>query len=151
MFAEMLANRGWWEDDDESVLEWALTKTLLYPAMTIPGLRDIAGFWESRKKGYQRSIKYVPLGRILEEAAKASAILVEEGGDLIFDPREFEKDRAGKAATRLMGHVFGLPSSQFEITGGYLWDVVFEGEDPEDLLEFFQHLLFYRKPEERGR
>lgn len=149
MFAEMLANRGWWEDDDESALEWMLTKTLMYPAMTVPGLRDIAGFYESRKKGYQRSIKYVPLGRILEEGAKASAVLIEEVGDLVFDPREFEADRAGKAATRLMGHVFGLPSSQFEITAGYLWDVVFEDEEPEDILEFFQHLLFYRKPEER--
>ena len=49
----------------------------------------------------------------------------------------------------MMGHVFGLPSSQFEITAGYLWDVAFEDEEPEDLLEFFQHLLFYRKPEER--
>lgn len=149
MFAEVLANRGWWEDDDDSVFEWALTKTLMYPALTIPAMRDVAGFFESRKKGYQRSIKYVPLGRILEEGAKATAVMIEEAGDLLFDPGEFEVDKAGKSATRLMGHVFGLPSSQFEITFGYLWDVMIEDQKPEDIVEFLQHLLFYRKPEER--
>ena len=146
--AELLANRGPDAEDDEGWVEWFITKTLQYPMLTIPVLRDASSLVEGHIRGERRSARFGALSTVLEETVRAGAVLAEEAVDL-FGPEDFDEDKAAVAAARAMGYTMGLPSSQFEITGGYLWDVFINGQEPADVLEFIRHLLYRRSPEER--
>jgi hypothetical protein len=146
LVSEVLSGRAPGRDDDEEgFIEWVLTKTLLYPAMTVPFLRDFANFVEGRVKGQPRDISYGPLGRVMSEAGKALDIVYDEGANALVDPREFDPQRGAKAAANLMGYSLGLPSGQFNITTQYIWDWVEGEEEPEDVIDFIMGIL-YRKP-----
>ncbi len=144
--AELLSNRG--PDDDEGYLEWAATKALFYPALTLPFVRDLAGFVEAWQDNKRRTIRYSPLAGAIEQTGRGLVALIEETGELL-EGEDVNEERVAKSASRLMGVTIGLPSSQFEITAGYLWDVLSGEEEPENAAEFSRDVLFRRDKERR--
>ena len=65
------------------------------------------------------------------------------------EPDEINAKRVAKASTRLLGYTIGLPSSQFEITAGYLYDAIVEGQEPDEIIDYIRHTVYRRKREDR--
>lgn len=129
--AEMLSGKGPDDDKGEDWLKWWLKSNLVYPFMSIPGLRDvvngIAGDY-----GYTPS-PLVQVGKSTARAGK-TAIGVIEG-------KKKAEDLA-KDTFAASQYWLGLPTKQIEITGGY-WKHLLEGkESPDDLGEFTRKTLF---------
>lgn len=130
---ELLAGHG--PDDDEGWLKWWLKAVTVYPFLAIPGVRDLASAALS-DYGYSFS----PLA----QAGNAVAGVAATAGKVI-DP-DSDKGLADLAEStyKASKYLLGLPTSQVEITGGYLRDLMTGDADPEDIGEF-AHDLFYRR------
>lgn len=132
LLSELLSDRG--PDDDEDKAEWALRKSVLYPVMTVPVLRDVASYLDS---GYDPKIG--PLGRALGEVTQAiQTSKAYAAGDA-------ENDKLVKQWLDVAGYATGIPSGQASITGGAVWDWI-EGDDtPASFIDGAHDLLYRRK------
>jgi hypothetical protein len=84
----------------------------------------------------------MPAFRALEETFKS----VDKGADWWRDEAEFEE--VFRQMFRTSGYWFGAPTEQTEITGGYLYDLMRDQADPNDIFEF-AHDLLWRRPRSR--
>ena len=127
--SELLAGRG--PDDDEEPFEWALRQIAVYPFLTLPIVRDVAGSLES---GFDYQL--TPLARALDMSVRLPGQIEKtlEGekdvDDLIFQ------------AWDLPGYIFGLPTGQAKKTTQYIWDVWNGDIQPEDGGDIAKGLLF---------
>lgn len=129
VMGDIIVGRGPSGDDDEDKALWLIRKVLLYPLMSVPLLRDIAGSLDS---GFD--YKFSPIAAGFEKLAKTMTALPKlVEGDMEWP--EF----ALKAADTI-GYVFGVAgTSQLTATGKYLWRVNEGEESPDNLAE----LIFY--------
>jgi len=102
---------GKWKDDDESWAWWAFRKASLYPLMSLPVARDVAGALDSGL-GYQMS----PLGRFGELAVKS----IQDVNKLAHG-EDVDARLASKRAAELAGYAFGLPLGQGVSTASNVW------------------------------
>jgi hypothetical protein len=117
---------GKWKDEDEGWAWWAFRKASLYPLMSVPVARDIAGAMDSGL-GYQFS----PLGRIGELAVKS----VMDANKFVHG-EDVDGRLAAKRAAELAGYTFGLPLGQGVSTASNVWQGLAEGnlKLPKDIL-----------------
>jgi hypothetical protein len=120
---------GKWKDDDETLAWWAFRKAALYPLMSVPVARDIAGSLDSGL-AYQMS----PLSRFGDLAVKLAqdANKVAKGEDV-------EARLVAKRAAELAGYTFGLPLGQGVGTASNVW----QGLEQNDFKT--RDLLFSRR------
>jgi hypothetical protein len=145
IISELLSGRG--PDDDEDWVEWAAIKVLIYPTMTVPGVRDITGSLEGRLiegRHGERSGVVGSISKDFTDAVEAWIELME--GDLDASPEKVAKETA-----RFLAQFSGFPVSQPEITGGYMEDIYTGEAAPEDVFEFVQDFLYRRKREKSLR
>ena len=115
---EILVGRGPDEDDDWT---WYAAKFAMFPFSSVPGVRDVATKVEKRLTGEYSFPREMPLygaADALWKGAEDSYKYFAEDGD---------GDKAVKSMLRAFGLGAGLPTSQVEITGKYLYDV-YSGE-----------------------
>lgn len=134
LLGDLLAGRG--PEDDEEPAEWMARKVLLFPLMTLPLVRDIAG---AAEKGF--SYELSPLAGFGKAAARFSTSM----WNLIGESDQEALSEAVGDAVEFAGYVVGLPTAQAKITGGYLWDVITGEDSPEDPVDFTAGLLFKRE------
>jgi len=129
---ELLVARGPGEDEDPAW--WALRKILAYPFMTIPILRDIANSLDFGRD-YQLTPVAQGIGTTVKVARAAERVAMgeRESENLLFP------------LVDLTGYALGLPTGQAKVTGRYLWDVIEEGEEIDNVPGFFRDTLFTRK------
>lgn len=126
-------------DDDEGWFHWWVKNNILYPLNALPVFRDTIGFltqgWDYQTTPLERGIK-----------------------DVLDVPQEAKKVFTGKDSVEKLVHeafdatgtLFGIPTSQLDISGEYLKDI-FEGDVTPGSIEEFLHDMFYRRPRERNR
>lgn len=129
---ELLAGRG--PDDDEGAPEWALKLALVYPFLTVPVVRDLAGAVTS-DYGYQFS----PLAQV----AKSTSRVMITARKVASDEADIEKLAADMY--RASKYWLGLPVGQIEITGGYLIDLAAGNDEPESIWDFAHDLVYRRQ------
>lgn len=130
---EFLAGRGIPDDEEDEPYWWAAKKVALYPMMTVPLLRDVAGTLDT---GFESR---TPVGAF----GKALVDLVRKTVDVAQGERDPEE--LAKPAMSAAGYAFGLPAGQINITGGYLWDLAVGEEVPESAAEVTKNLMFRRE------
>lgn len=145
LVAEWLSGRG--PDDDETWARWIARKTILYPFLTVPLIREMATGVEAKiTGGYARDIKYGGLASVAQEITNAFstdiAALAGEGPDM---------DVLLKRNLRVAGYASGLPLTQPLVTGEYLWDVATGDEDPDNFWELGRNLMYARRPGHGGQ
>lgn len=133
VMGELLSGHGPDEDKDEGWFKWWLKTTLLYPMLSVPFVRDVAS-GVLGNFGYQLS----PVAQVGESVART----INTAGKVATGDKEIED--LAKSALKTTGYLVGVPSSQLQITGGYLYGVATGEENPEDLADFAYHVL-YRK------
>jgi len=102
---------GKWKDEDETVAWWAFRKASLYPLMSVPIARDIAGSLDSGL-AYQMS----PLARFGELATKLA-----QDANKVAQGEQVEGRMVAKRAAELAGYTFGLPLGQTVGTASNVW------------------------------
>ncbi|NBW07951.1 MAG: hypothetical protein EBR82_07985 [Caulobacteraceae bacterium] len=101
------------EDEDKKARQ-IVTEVLLYPAQSIPFVRDaLSSVFEDYRP-------QTPLATALDRAGRLSGAV--EGGD---------GEKIAKQSYMLFGSLFGAPT-QFWVTGDYLYDVTVGDEDLQD-------------------
>ena len=136
VLGELLAGRT--PDEDEDWAKWAAVKTAAYPFMSVPVLRDIVSSAESGF-GYQPT----PLAG----AGKSIVGLLNSVVKYVDDESDTTEADVMANALEASGYVFGLPTGQAKITGGYLWDLMNGDEKPDGVLELMRNLAYRRKKE----
>lgn len=135
VMGELIVGRG--PDDDEDPAEWAIRKTLIYPMMSIPLLRDIASSVES---GYD--YRFTPMATGLEKISK----LAVQTGKLADGEAEWGDYAVNAAST--IGYASGVPgTAQMTASGKYLWRVAEGEERPENIAELIGYTAVGKKPE----
>lgn len=113
------------DDDKEKWTTWVLAKLSTEWAAGIPGLREGAGWLESKLTGEYHRMSSLPVMQMVTDAVK-----------LPYDSYKFAQGEAegktvAKDALNAGGWVFGLPSSQLGVTGQYLVDVLTGNYKPQ--------------------
>ena len=127
VLGEIILGRG--PDDDEDPAAWAIRKVLLYPLMSVPVVRDVAGSLES---GFD--YRFSPAATVIEKIGKTA----KDTGRLVEGDIEWGEYSARVAES--IGYIFGVAgTAQIAGTSKYLWRVSEGEEDPENLAE----LVFY--------
>lgn len=120
---EMLMRGEFWredEDDEDALLQTALTKVAMYPVQSVPFVRDIANA-VTGDFGYN----ITPLQSIIEQGTQTVPKLIAAG----FTDDEITKSQA-KGATKFVGAALGIPGTgQAWATGEHLYQVLAEGEE----------------------
>lgn len=122
---EMAVGRG--PDDDDEWWEWALLKILVYPAMTVPFVRDAANAIEQMISGKHATTRSNPISDVVMLLAGTVRQALKEDAEI----EDFVK-----AAAKATGVMVGLPTSQVMITGEFMYDNITgnrEMEEPADL------------------
>jgi len=109
IMADMLV--GKWKDEEETWAWWAFRKASLYPLMSVPLARDVAGALDSGL-AYQMS----PLARFGDLATKLA-----QDANKIAQGEQVESRMVAKRAAELAGYTFGLPLGQAVGTGSNVW------------------------------
>jgi hypothetical protein len=137
------------DDDDEDGLAddaatWALRKLFFYPFMTLPFLRDIASTAERMMTGQYSASRSVPIAEAGEMVLKAGKRAME-AGNALWEGDEVEPGKLARDALRAAGPLLGMPSTQLDVTGTYLYDVFSGQYDPEGVSDLTY--LFVRRPQ----
>jgi len=144
LVSELLSGRT--PEDDEGWAEWAAMKSLVYPALSVPLLRDFASHVELRSRGIDVPIRYGGVPEAMESVVRASETLAELDDAATGDLAALR--RITKSGTGIAGYWLGLPTAQANITAGYLWDIAVGETRPEDVFDFAHDVLYRRSPEE---
>lgn len=147
ILGELLSGRG--PDDDEGWAEWMAYRAMFYPFMTVPILRDITAGVEARIRGRVKDIKYGGIATVGDELIRASHELYKQGGKALDPWESADPAKTAKAMLKVMGYTLGLPTAQFEITAGEIYDVMTGKEHPTP--GQFAHDLFFRRPPKSKR
>lgn len=126
---ELFAGRG--PGDDEEWWQWALRKILLYPAQTIPFVRDAANAAEEAITGEAKAVRSNPITDTVITMVRAFDKALSE---------DAEFDDMYKAAARSAGVLLGLPTSQVLVSMDFLVNID-EVEGFEDL----KYLIYKRE------
>ena len=121
---------------DEDWTQWLIKNVALYPFLSVPVLRDVMSAIIN-DYGYS----FTPLQRAIE----SQATLAKTGIDVVAGDKELT-DLAEKAVPAF-SYLLGLPTSQLEITGTYLYDLANDKAHPDDLFQFV-HDMIYKRPKE---
>jgi hypothetical protein len=142
VLGELLAGRGPDNpDDEEEVARWLIHTVGTYPFAAVPWVRDgvnavapiITG--EGRSFGYRYSPALAIYDKLQYFTSDVTDAISGEG----------DWSEAAEGAFELSGYIFGLPTAQAQITGGYIADVISGEEQPEDFGEFLHNMLYRRK------
>jgi len=107
-------------EDDDDRLQRMLTNTALFPAQSIPFIRDVASA-SVGEFGYNMT----PLAAVLEQGTMSIPELVKRG----FTDEDITKGQV-KGSSKFVGAAVGVPGvNQAWATGEHLYDVLVEGED----------------------
>ena len=134
---ELAVGRGPDDGDDLDWWEWALLKILVYPALTVPFIRDGANAIEQMVEGKGAMTRSNPLADLTMLAGKAVHSLFKEDaemGDYV------------KSFTRLAGVAFGVPVGQGILIGEFLYGTI-SGERPLEEPADVRYLIYKRKDE----
>ena len=134
---ELAVGRGPDDGDDLDWWEWALLKILVYPALTVPFIRDGANAIEQMVEGKGAMTRSNPLADLTMLAGKAVHSLFKEDaemGDYV------------KSFTRLAGVAFGMPVGQGILIGEFLYGTI-SGERPLEEPADVRYLIYKRKDE----
>jgi hypothetical protein len=134
VMGELLAGHLPKGDDDDDWWKWLLKTELLYPTLSVPFVRDVAG-GAFGDYGYQLS----PVAQAGDSVART----LHTAGGVATGDREVED--LAKNAIKSSGYLLGIPTAQAQITGGYLYDVATGEQNPDDLADFAMHVLYRRK------
>ena len=129
VMGELILGRGPSADDDpEEWAEWIIKKTLLYPCMSIPVLRDVASSIES---GYD--YRFTPMSSGLERIKNFTV----ESGQFIMSNKDAEDwKNFSTSAVSTIGALGGVPgTAQINSTSKYLWRVYDGSEDPDNIAD----------------
>ena len=100
---ELAVGRGPDLEDEDEAMDWALRKILLYPAMTVPYVRDAASVIEQALSGKKASTRSNPITDVLTGLWKAA--------DRLFDEDATTGTKV-EVAARAAGPVLGIPTNQ---------------------------------------
>lgn len=129
---------GDWPDweDEESVIQWLLTKPFFNLWQGIPVVRDAASFAERKVTGkFSSGYAISPINRIGESV---ETLL----GDIVKLVKDGEPgDRWIKHAIETPGYFVGLPTGQVGNTVQYLSDLIDGDQEPENVAEFLTGLM----------
>lgn len=129
---EIMAGRG--PDDDEEWWEWATRKIALYPALTMPFIRDAASAAEAAITGREQAVRSNPITDTLIQIVRSTKRALSDDAEI---------EDISTALIRSAGALTGLPANQIIITKDFMHDVANgEFEGIEDL-----RYLIYRRPE----
>jgi len=134
---ELAVGRGPDDGDDLDWWEWALLKILVYPALTVPFIRDGANAIEQMVEGKGAMTRSNPLADLTMLAGKAVHSLFKEDaemGDYV------------KSFARLAGVAFGMPVGQGILIGEFLYGTI-SGEQPLEGPADARYLIYKRKDE----
>ena len=121
---------------DETWIEWWTKNVALYPFLAIPAIRDMMNAMMNDYR-YQ----FTPLERAINsqvDFGKAAIKTVTGEEDL---------SSLAEKAIPAFKYLLGLPISQLEITGTYLYDLSTGKAHPDDLFQF-THDLLYKRPKD---
>lgn len=131
LMSEILSGRG--PQEDEPWWKWGIVKALLWPALAVPFVRDVASALEGG-----RDFKYSPAANMGDSALKlirkTKAYAVDEG----------ELWPVALDAFKTSGYIFGLPTGQAATTADYLYDVWTGEESPENPAQAARDFMFTR-------
>jgi hypothetical protein len=132
---ELLVGRG--PEEDEEWAEWMLNTNLSYLTLGVPFLRDIVSATVS-EFGYT----FTPIAQVGKKTANVGKDLGEViSGD---KPKDEAIADLAKATFAASGYWLGVPTSQLEITGGYMYDLATGDDDTENFVE----KIMYRREED---
>jgi hypothetical protein len=131
LLSELLSGRP--PKDDEGWWHWAITKSLLWPALTVPFIRDVASALEGG-----RDFKYSPAANVGDQAVK----LIRKSKALL--EGEQEVFPVALDAFKASGYVFGLPTGQAAMSADYLYDIWTGEESPQNPAEAARDFMFSR-------
>lgn len=137
LMTEILSGRGP-DREGKGWISWAMTKVLLWPALTVPFIRDVASALEGG-----RDYKYSPAASVGQEITR----LVKAGKH--YAAGDGELFPLVKESALMTGYAFGLPTGQPSTTVDYLYDLWTGEEQYENPYRTARNLAFSRKP--RGR
>lgn len=135
------------EEDPESWYLWAGTKLGLYPAQTIPLVRDMTALVEAKILGEYRQVRAAPIA----EAGAAVIKAFDTVAGQISDAEEIGDIDTGKITKdtfRAIGPIVGLPTNQLDVTGSFVFDVMTGEYEPDSPLDY-RYLLMRRPKEEQ--
>lgn len=133
---ELLSGRGP-DDDDEDGLDaadwgaWLARKALLFPAQTMPFVRNAANAIDAAFGGDVGSARPDPLTDAMSILVKFGKASIGAAHDAM-QGEEVDVAKVTKAGTRAAGVAVGLPTGQAMTTGSYLYDLATDPETPLD-------------------
>lgn len=134
-FGELLVGRG--PEDDEEWASWFLNTNLAYLSLGVPFIRDIVSATTS-EFGYT----FTPIAQVGKKTSNVTRSLEELAtGD---KPKDEALAKLAKDTFSASGYWLGVPTSQLEITGGYMYDLATGEDDTED----FVQKVMYRRQED---
>lgn len=134
MLFELAVGRG--PGDDEDWYDWALRKTLLYPAQTVPFVREAATAAEAAITGREAQSRSNPISDTLISVVRSVDRAMSDSADM---------GDITKAFARSIGALVGLPTGQAIISGQFLVDVANGDYTPEEIQDL--RYLFVRREE----
>lgn len=128
VMGELLVGRA--PEEDEDVTAWLLKTVTVYASLGIPFVRDIMG---AATSGFGYS--FTPLQQV---GTKTSLVLKDIGELATGDkPKDEALQKLALDTFRASGYWLGIPTSQLEITGGYMYDLATGEDDSEDAVRKF--------------
>jgi len=132
VMGELLAGRG--PDDDEDKVWWMARKTVLYPFQAVPIIRDLANLYEpimaemgGSPAKWRPGYKMSPIEDSVMKVWRAISNLDDAWeGDKEWDDVAWDMFEAS-------GYIFGLPTAQTRITGEYLYDLLTDGDNTDNI------------------
>ncbi len=113
VLGDMLVGRG--PDDDQSWLEWAVKKSILYPFSAVPIARDMVPVVFGESFGdYTLS----PVERTFNDGVVKPLQLI---GDILDDETEVSGRKATRTVLNSAGLLIGLPTGQLSTTVNNVW------------------------------
>lgn len=134
---ELAVGRGPDDDDDLNWWQWALLKMLVYPALTVPFVRDGANAIEQMIEGKGALTRSNPLADLVMLSGKAVRSVFKE---------DAEASDYMKAIAKAAGMATGLPVGQGILLGEFLYGAI-SGDQPIEGPEDLKYLIYKRKDE----
>lgn len=135
VMGELLVGRGPEEDEDYDT--WILKTVVGYAGLGLPWFRDIIGATTS-DFGYS----FTPI----QQVGTTTSYVLKDLGELALGdkPKDEALQDLALSTFRASGYWLGVPTSQLQITGGYMYDLATGEDDAEDAVRKF----LYRRDED---
>lgn len=137
------------EDDDDDGLDvgdwtkWGLTKTAMYPLMTVPFIRDGASVLEAKILGKPVFARNNPVSDAAATIAKAGTDTTEQVLDRVQEGEEIDGERMFRNWFKAAGVGIGVPTAAATPPGEFIYDVAMNEYQPEGVQDL--RYLFVRR------